>query len=171
MNSWYSISDSDNGAIDIFIHGEIGSDGIGAIDFINELRQRKAVTLISLTVDSPGGNAIDGLVIYQVLKSHPATIHGYVKGTAASAASFILMASNSISMTDDSHLVIHNAESKADDSDSMANTMNTLQNSIANIYIRRTGKSDSFIRNMMQADTWLNASDSLKYGFVDAVTN
>jgi len=123
----------------------------------------------------PGGNVLDGLAMYNALSAHPAKIYGHVEGIAASAASFILMASDSISMPEDSFLMIHNAHGgvfgDAEDMREMADIVDKLQNSIVNIYEKKTGLSRDDITSMMADETWMNASDAMSYGFIDTVTD
>ena len=174
MKNWYSISNKNESVIDISIHDEIGGWGISASDFISELRSHKNATAINLSIHSPGGSVLDGFAMYNALKSHPAKVHGHVEGLAASAASFVLMAADTISMPEDSFIMIHNAWTfvggDSEELRSVAATMDKLQDSIVNIYEKRTGMEEQAIRDMMSEETWLNAVDSLEHGFIDTIT-
>ncbi len=175
MKNWFEIKNNQNGVVDISLHDEIGIWGVSAADFIQELKQHQSAKSINLSIHSPGGNVLDGLAMYNALKAHPAKIHGKVEGIAASAASFILMASDTISMPEDSFLMIHNAHGgamgEADDLREAADVMDKLQDSIVNIYEKRTGLSESEVRAMMKAETWLNAAEALDSGFIDTITD
>ena len=175
MKNWYSIQNKNEGVVDISIHDEIGLWGVSAADFIAELQQHKNATAINLSIHSPGGSVLDGFAMYNALKSHPATVHGSVEGIAASAASFVLMAANTITMPEDSFLMIHNAWGGAvgdvEELRSVADRMDKLQDSIVNIYEKRTGKAEADIRDMMNAETWMNANDALENGFIDTISD
>lgn len=175
MKNWYQIKNMQNGVVEISLHDEIGLWGVSAADFIAELKNHQSAKSINLSVHSPGGNVLDGLAMYNALKAHPAKIHGQVEGIAASAASFILMASDTISMPEDSFLMIHNAQGgamgEADDLREVADIMDKLQDSIVNIYEKRTGLAEAEIRDMMAAETWMNATDALSNGFIDTITD
>lgn len=174
MKSWYAITNKHDGVVDISLHDEIGLWGISAADFIAELRSHKSVTAINLSIHSPGGSVLDGFAMYNALKSHPAKVHGHVEGIAASAASFILMASDTITMPEDAFIMIHNAwgvgEGDAEELRSVAAVMDKLQDSIVNIYEKRTGKDPQDLRDMMADETWMNAVDALDHGFIDTIT-
>lgn len=174
MKNWYSIQNKDSGVLYISLHDEIGLWGISAKDFIADLRKHDGVKVINLSIHSPGGSVLDGLAMYNALKSHKATIHGSVEGVAASAASFVLMASDTISMPEDAFLMIHNAWGgvigDAEEMRAAANVVDKLQDSIVNIYQKRSGMDESGIREMMSEETWLNASDALESGFIDTIT-
>lgn len=176
MKNWFSIENkSSSEVLDISIHDEIGLWGISAKEFIAELRSHENVRSINLSIHSPGGNVLDGFAIYNSLKSHPAKVFGKVEGIAASAASYILMAADHIEMPEDSFLMIHNAHGvafgDADDMRDMADVVEKLQDSIVDIYERRTGKDRQEIIDMMKVETWMNANDALEHGFIDTISN
>lgn len=175
MKNWYSITNKSAEVIDISLHDEIGMWGITAADFISDLKSNDSAKSINLSIHSPGGSVLDGLAMYNALKSHPAKVYGHVEGIAASAASFILMASDHISMPEDAFIMIHNAHGGAmggaEDLRDMADVMDKLQNSIINIYEKRTGKDRAELAEMMQAETWMNAEDALSNGFADTITD
>lgn len=174
MKNWYSIKNMADGVLNISIHDEIGIWGISAKEFIQELRSHTNIKSINLSVHSPGGSVIDGFAMYNVLKNHPAKVFGSVEGIAASAASYVLMASDVIEMPEDSFLMIHNAWGfaigDADELRDTADIMDKLQDSIVNIYVQQSGKDETEIREMMKVETWMNASDALDHGFIDTIT-
>jgi len=175
MRNWYSIKNKGEQVVDISIHDEIGLWGISAADFIADLQAHKNATAINLSIHSPGGSVLDGFAMYNALKSHNAKIHGNVEGIAASAASFILMAADTISMPEDAFIMIHNAwggaVGDAEELRSVADVMDKLQDSIVNIYEKRTGKTEGELRDMMAAETWMNANDALEHGFIDTISD
>ncbi|MBE0434651.1 MAG: Clp protease ClpP [Methylomicrobium sp.] len=172
MKSWYSIKNKGDAAVNLSIHDEIGLWGIGAGEFIRDLRSISAKT-INLSVHSPGGSVIDGLAMHNALNQHPSSIFATVEGIAASAASFVLMAADRIYMPEDSFIMIHNALGgiigEAEEIRTYADTVEKLQNSIINIYQKRTGVPVDEIKTMMNAETWMNASEAVEKGFADAV--
>jgi ATP-dependent Clp protease protease subunit len=174
MKSWYTIKNKSADTGHISLHDEIGLWGVSASDFIAELRSQSALQAIDLSIHSPGGNLLDGLAMHNALKSHPAKIFGKVEGIAASAASIVLMAADYIEMPEDSYLMIHNAHGGAigdsDDLRDMADIMDKLQNSAVNVYQKRSGLDAEKIAGMMAAETWMNAAEARKLGFIDHVT-
>ena len=173
MKSWYKIKNKSESVGQIAIHDEIGLWGISAAAFIAELRTLNVKT-IELSIHSPGGSVLDGLAMYNALTAHPAKIYGSVAGIAASAASFVLMAADVISMPADSFIMIHNAQGGAfgesSDLRHMADIMDKLQSSISNIYQKRTGIDAATIADMMAVETWLTADEAQALGFADQVT-
>ena len=173
MKNWYQIKNMASGVIDISIHDEIGMWGVSAADFIGELRGHPQAKVINLSIHSPGGSVLNGLAMYNALSMYPAKIYGHVEGIAASAASFILMAADTISMPEDAFIMIHNAHGgvmgDAEDMRDMADIVDKLSASIINIYQKRTGIDSELIAEMMKAETWMNAADALEQGFIDTI--
>jgi len=175
MKNWYSIKNKSAGELNVSIHEEIGMWGITAAEFIDELRAPKNVDKINLSIHTPGGSVLDGFAMYNALKSHPAKVYGHVEGIAASAGSFILMASDYISMPEDSWVMIHNAYGGAfGDSEEIrkaADIVEKLQDSVINIYHKRTGKDVNELADMMKEETWMNAHQAVEHGFADTITD
>lgn len=176
MKSWYSISNKAGGdALDISLHDEIGMWGISASEFISDIKAHGNASQINLSIHSPGGNALDGLAMYNALVSHPAKVHTHVAGLAASAASIVLMAGDEITMPEDAFIMIHNPFTLAigggDEMRAVADTLDKIQASLVNIYAKRTGKDAAEVSQLMDDETWLNAADASDHGFIDSVTD
>lgn len=171
--SWYSIKNKANGTASIAIHDEIGIWGVTAKQLIADIKAMGDIKTIHLSIHSPGGSVFDGLAIYNTLKAHPADITATVEGIAASAASFVLMAADTIEMPEDSFIMIHNAHGMAfggaDDLRDMADLMEKIQGQIANIYQKRTGLDMDEIKSMMASETWMSAVEAQELGFADTV--
>lgn len=175
MKSWYEIKNKSSDVVDVSLHDEIGLWGVSAAAFINDIRAHKEAKSINLSIHSPGGSLLDGLAMYNALRSHSAKVHAHVEGLAASAASIVLMAGDVITMPEDAFIMIHNPWTfAAGDSDEMrdiADTMDKMKTSIVNIYKNRTGKTTEDIESMMDEETWLNSSEALEHGFADTITD
>src|SRR3982750_367922 len=108
---WYRVAnqaeESDN--TDVFIYDEIGgSMGVDAEEFAREINEI-ATANITVRINSPGGSLFDGIAIYNALVQHPAKVLTRVDGVAASAASIIAMAGDTVEMMLGSQLMIHDA--------------------------------------------------------------
>ena len=106
---WYAFRDGGNRAeirIDGVIGGDWFGDGVTADAFIREFNALRADE-IDLHVNSPGGDVWDGFAIYNILAASGKTVHGFVDGLAASIASVLLMACDTIEMPENAYLMIH----------------------------------------------------------------
>lgn len=157
----------------VYLYDMIGGwDGVQAGDFVQALNALDAKH-INLRINSPGGSVFDGRAMATAIKAHPATVTAYVDGIAASAASWIAIAADSVVMADGSFLMIHNAQAGVlGDRHSMldmAGVLEQLDNSFIADYAAKTGKAAAEIGAWMDAETWFNAQDAVNHGFADRV--
>lgn len=130
---------------------------------------------VTVAINSPGGDLFEGLAIYNLLREHPAAVDVKVMGIAASAASIIAMAGDSIGMGLGSMLMIHNAwgvvvGNKADMREA-ADTFGQFDASMLEIYAARSGLAAADIAAMMDAESFITASEAVAKGFADTVFN
>jgi ATP-dependent Clp protease, protease subunit len=159
------------------ISGAIGQSGwfydaTSAEDVRNALSKVKAST-IRIKLSSGGGDAFEGIEIYNYLKDLKAHIVVEVTAIAASAASIIAMGADEVIMRTGSTMMIHEASTfaygtKADIQKTM-NALEAIDQSIVDIYTQRTGLSSEEIENMIAAETWLTADEALEKGFATSI--
>lgn len=170
--SWFSIQAKADDEADVLIYDYIGWGGVTAADFAKELQAIKAKT-INVRVNSPGGDVFDGLAIYNSLKAHGAQVHVRVDGVAASIASIIAMAGQSITMGESAFFMVHHpwafAIGNAADMREMAATLDKIGESLASIYASRTKATKEQVLAWMDAETWFNAEEAKAAGLADAV--
>ena len=63
---------------------------------------------VTVWINSPGGDCIAAAQIYTMLKEYPAKVTVKIDGMAASAASVVAMAGDSVLMSPVSMMMIHN---------------------------------------------------------------
>lgn len=172
MSKWYQIKAMANGKSKINIHDEIGTFGVSAKDFINDVNALDADEVV-VSIHSPGGSLFDGLAMYNALKASGKTIETRVEGIAASAASIVFLAGSSRVMPKDTFLMIHNpwsgAMGDAEEMRSVADSLEQFQQAIINIYARETNLPEDEVRTMMAAETWLDSKDAVDMGFATSV--
>ncbi len=170
MKSWYSIQAKADQSAEISIYDEIGFWGVTAKQFIGDLKAIDA-TAIKLAINSPGGAVFDALAIYNALRQHPANVEVTIMGVAASAASIIAMAGDTVVMPENAFMMIHNplnmAYGNADDLREMADVLDKIGASLVGIYAKRTGLPEDEIKALLDAETWLNAEEAVLKGFAD----
>jgi ATP-dependent Clp endopeptidase proteolytic subunit ClpP len=163
--------------LELYCYGAIGagyfSEGFTAADVANAIKEAGTFSAIALRINSPGGDAFEGIAIYNLLRSQKKNITVSVDGLAASAASIIAMAGDRIEIGSNAMIMIHNAWSlaagDAKELRAQADILEKASTSIAQTYTERTGKTLEDITAMMDAETWLSAEDSLEHGFADAL--
>lgn len=169
---WYSIRNVSDTEAEIFIYDEIGYWGTTAADFIKDLRDIKA-TSITVRINSPGGDVFDGIAIHNALQRHKADVTVYVDGIAASAASFIAMAGNTVLMSKHSQMMIHDASGfaygPADDMRKMADILDKSSNTIASMYAAKSGGTTDEWRQKMRDETWFTDQEAVDAGLADGI--
>lgn len=159
----------------ITIYDVIGYDywtgeGVTAKRIASALRSMGAGP-VTVNINSPGGDMFEGLAIYNMLREHKGEVTVKVLGLAASAASVIAMAGDTIQIARAGFLMIHNAWVVAmgnrNDLREYADTLEPFDMAMADIYAARTGQDQKAITKMMDAETWIGGSSAVEDGFAD----
>lgn len=164
---------ADDNALVLDMCDVIGDDmfGMGITSGMvkDALAQCPSCTSIVLNLNSPGGDAFEGVAIYNTLKAagKPVTIN--VIGMAASAASIVAMAGDEVVMNTGTQMMIHGAMAIcagfSADMLKMADTLEKVSGSIADIYVAETGNSKKSVTAMMDAETWMSGKEAVEKGF------
>lgn len=163
---------------ELLIFAEIGEswdgESVSAQQFSNDLAALpKSVKRLDIHINSPGGSVFDGSAIYSRLADHQSTKNVYVDGLAASAASLIAMVGHKIFIRSNANIMIHNPSGlvygQAQDMRKTAAVLETITESMINIYEKRTGKTRDDIRAMLNEETWFTADQAVEHGFADEV--
>lgn len=130
---------------------------------------------IKVRINSPGGDVYEGITILNLLRDHPGNVTVQVDGLAASAASFIAMAGDTVNMMPNSEIMIHDAlmmtYGNADELRADAVRLDKVSDNIADAYAARAGGKQSRWRDLMRAETWYSASEAVKAGLADSVVD
>lgn len=157
----------------VWLYDEIGPWGVTAKMFADELKAAGAIQRINVQINSPGGDVFDGLAIYNALVKHAATVEVEIDGYAASIASIIAMAGDTIRIADNAMMMIHNpwtiAMGEASDFRKTADTLDQVRDQLIKTYAKRTGQSAEALGQMMDAETWLESGPAVEQGFADEV--
>lgn len=162
---------------EMIISGVIGKSGwfytaTSAEDVRNALAEITAST-VRIKLNSGGGDADQGVEIYNYLKDLDKHIVVEVTSLAASAASIIAMGADEVIMRTGSRMMIHEAATLAygtkQDIKKTLNALETYDESIISIYQQKTEKSREEIAKLIEAETWMTAEQAVKDGFADKV--
>ena len=175
MRPCFAFSDSQapEAPAKLSIYDEIGFWGVQAADFRTAL---SAVTTSSLDVEinSPGGDAFAGLAMYNMLRNSGKTVNVKIMGVAASAASLIAMAGDTISMPANTFMMVHNpywcVQGNAADLRDSADALDKIQTSLTATYVAKTGMAEADMQALLSKDSWLTAAECLEKGFCTEVT-
>jgi ATP-dependent Clp protease protease subunit len=128
---------------------------------------------VTVKINSPGGDMFEGIAIYNLLREHPAQVTVDVMGWAASAASIIAMAGDDIRMGLGTFMMVHNAWGMVignrHDMREASDLFEGFDSAINDIYQARTGLDAKAIAKLMDAETFMGATDAVAKGFADSV--
>ena len=142
--------------------------------FRQELDALGDVGTIHVRINSNGGSVFGAYAIMNLLKSHKATVITYNDGIAASAGTLIAMAGDKIVSSLGSlwmiHLPLIGASGDAKELQKAIEILNTVTESMLDVYHGRTGIAKDELLKMLEAETWMTGKQAKDKGFVDEVT-
>ena len=147
---------ADTTTADVYIFDEIGYWGTEAQIFAQDIGSLDVDTL-TVHINSPGGDAFAGVAIMNALRDHKADVHVIVDGLAASAASIIAMAGDTITMNLGSQMMVHDASTytrgNAATHAKAVTLLDKISDSIAEVYAARTEGTVEEWRAIMREET------------------
>ncbi|HEX6970219.1 MAG TPA: head maturation protease, ClpP-related, partial [Micromonosporaceae bacterium] len=169
--SWYRIENRGPSTTEVYLYDEIGLFGVTASDFVADLRKQRGD--LDLHINSPGGEVFDAIAIYNALKSHSGQVNVVIDGIAASSASFIAMAGDSVKIARNAQMMIHEAHAicvgNSKDMVECAALLDKCSDNIADIYSQRAGGTVEDWRTRMSSETWFSAEEAVEAGLADEV--
>ena len=139
--------------------------------FKDELNMGKGP--ISVWINSPGGDVFAAAQIYNMLRDYKGHVTVKIDGLAASAASVIAVAGDTVLVSPVAMMMIHNpatvAMGNTKDMEAAIAMLNEVKESILNAYVDKTGLSRNKLSKMMDDETWFNAKKAVELGFADKV--
>lgn len=160
---------------ELLLYGLIGPSELGyisAMDFIDAISGFQGKD-ISLRIMSAGGSVDQGIAIYNAIKRRRGKTTVYIDSIAASIASVIAMAGDTVIMSKGSKLMIHKpwtiAAGNADGMRKMAELLDKYEEGLVDIYVNRSGLDRQQVMQMMADETWMTEKEAIELGFADSV--
>jgi ATP-dependent protease ClpP protease subunit len=172
-----SIRSAEKASSEIEILGAIGEDiwseQFTTAKMVKDQLKALGSKPVLVTINSPGGNAFEGIAMYNLLREHKAAVTVNVIGIAASAASIIAMAGDPIKMGEATQMMIHSSHGivigNQEDMREFADLLDQMDKSVAAVYAARSGKTEDEVLDMMRAETWMTGKDAVAQGFADVM--
>ena len=150
---------------------------ITAAEFDKALKQAKAAgrDRLRLRINSPGGSVSQAVAMKTMVENGGfSEVNIDIEGLCASAATFFLCVPGAhVRIASGSEVMIHNPScmewGTAEDLEKTARRMRAMEKEQHGWYAARTGKTEEEIKAMMDATTWMTASEAVKQGFCDEV--
>ena len=172
-SAWYRINAEDQDVTDVYIYDAIGFFGVEAEEFVQDF-DKIETSKITLRINSPGGDIFDGMAIYNSVKRHPATVTTEIDGVAASMASIIALAGDTVNMSDFGLFMMHEPWSmvmgSAEDMRTEADLLDKVNDQGVAIYTQAGNWDESAVRAAMSLETWFTAKEALDAGFIHSIS-
>lgn len=177
---YWEVKAASNGVGEMYIYGDIvryrwDDSDTSAQSFKKDLDALGDIHTLNLYINSPGGSVFEGVAIYNILKRHKAKINVHIDALAASIASVIAMAGDTITMPSNSMMMIHNPWTitwgNAAELRKVAEDLDRIGVSMKQTYLDRTGDklTEDRLTELLDAETWLSAQECFDLGLCDVV--
>lgn len=181
QTQWYSIrARASAAAAEVLIYGDIGEswwgDSVTAKDFVREIAALD-VDQLTVRINSYGGSVSDGIAIHNALKRHKAAVTVTIDGVAASIASLIAMAGDSVEMAENALMMVHapwgSTVGNSADLRQYADMLDTWADAMATSYASKTGRDKAELLALLTdgEDHWYTAEQALAEKFVDTTVS
>lgn len=157
----------------------VESDGVSYKDLDEALASKADDDKeIELSINSPGGNCIEGMAIYDHLRSLEGhTIKAEVIGECSSMASVVLMAASVRRMHQNARICIHKPRfadfylptMTEDEAKRAYEDLHAETERLKKIYLDRTSFSEEDLDKLMSEDRYMTAEEALQYGVITEI--
>ncbi|PTH60477.1 Clp protease ClpP [Staphylococcus arlettae] len=141
----------------------------------DQLNAMGDVDEVVVNINSNGGDVFSGVAIYNMLRRQDAHITVNIDGLAASIASVIAMAGDTVNMPGNAMLMFHNAWTEvAGDSNTFkkqADSLERINSVVFNSYVDKSPEIDhALLQQYMDDETWFTAKEAKDLGLIDNIT-
>lgn len=173
---WNWLDDADSGERTLMLCGTISDeawfgDEVTPKEFKAELEKCKGD--ISVWINSPGGGVLAAAQIYNMLMEYPGNVRVKIDGLAASAATVVAMAGNTVEISPVGCMFIHNPEAmsigNSSDHKLTIEMLDEIKEGIINAYEIKTGRSRKELSALMDSTSWMCAQKAVNLGFADKI--
>jgi ATP-dependent protease ClpP protease subunit len=141
--------------------------GINGASFAYEMQYlQDNCSKINVRINSIGGSVLDGYSIISAILNSKVPVDTYIDGLAASISGVIAMCGKKVKMADYGTMMLHNPSGVTD-----SGILDLVKGTLTTILSNRTKCSVDEMNTMMDAETWLNATQCMDMGLVDEITS
>ncbi|MBE5894216.1 MAG: ATP-dependent Clp protease proteolytic subunit [Lachnospiraceae bacterium] len=134
---------------------------------------------ITIYINSPGGEVVSGLAVYDYIELMKAPVRTVCIGTAASMGAILFLAGDKREMLPHTRLMIHDpaysggdmAGKKPHELQQYVDKLKQSQKIIAEIIAHKTGKTLEEVYEKTKEDSYFNAEEAMEYGLATGVVN
>lgn len=182
----FAVTDLGGGDAELVLYGDVmgdeprdwggeptGEQAVSTERINAELERLRGASRVTVRLNSCGGDAFAGIAIYNTLKGLDADITVRIEGIAASAASVIACAGDTVVAMPGSIFMVHDPACAlfgfygAADLDLIKADLEATHRALCGIYAQKTGMDEASVEEMVRAETWLVGPEIYDAGFAD----
>ena len=176
MKKFWDFAQNETGERELRLEGVIAAeswlgDEVTPKQFREELNSGSGK--VTVWINSCGGDVFAASAIYTALKEYRGKVTVKIDSLAASAASDVAMAGDTVLMSPTAMMMLHNpatiAAGNREEMKLAIRTLDEVKETIINAYQLKTGLSREYISRLMDAETWLNAKKAVEMKFADGI--
>lgn len=180
IKKWWEIQNKGNGTGEIKVFGDIAKydwyeEDISAKKFTDQLEKLKNCKQINLRINSNGGSVYEAVAMYNSFKrfvqDNNIESTTYIEGIAASAASYLALASDKVYMGVGCKFMIHDpliySSGNSKSLREAADHLDGVKEDILDIYMKRTKLTREMISAHMSDEKYFSTKEAIEAGFVD----
>lgn len=165
---------------EIFLTEEVNSDtSVQLIKELMVLEKLDPTKEVTLYINSPGGEVISGMAVYDYIQMMKAPVKTVCIGTAASMGAMLFLAGDKREMLPHTRLMIHDpafgggnmAGKKPHELQQYVDKLKQTQDIIVDIIAQKTGKSKEEVRDTTKEDAYFNVAEAMEYGLATGIYN
>ena len=164
-------------AVRVDIYGPITSCPLDSTEVcarqVLDALQRANGADIELHINSPGGDAFEGMAIANAIRAYKGKTVGIIDGVCASAATMAAVTCGELRMHEASLFMVHEAATFAmgfaEDLEKQAGLLRQINDVLADMYERKTGASREQLAKWMADETWFTPAEALAAKFCDSI--
>lgn len=154
------------------VYDFLGREAVSPKKLLDQLPEDNSDVVIE--VNSQGGVVNAGSEIYTALRNYKGNVTAEVTGMAGSSASFAIMGADKVVISPTAQIMIHKASFRevsgnSDDLDRASDALKSIDKSIINAYVAKTGIDEATLMDMMKKETYMSAHEAVELGFADEV--
>lgn len=160
---------------EIFLYDAIGPEWYGMIGTESLQQALSEITgRVTLRINSPGGAVDEAIAMYGMLERHPGGVDVVVDSLAASAASFIALVGDTVTIARGGAMMVHSplmmfVAGNAKELRKTADLLDTYQARVVGYYTEKMSITAEEVNAIMDAETWYTAEEAIAAKLADSI--
>lgn len=149
-----------------------GISAVEVVEAIQELVEDASISQINIRINSSGGSVLEGYSIFSAIKNCKKPTATFIDGVGASISGIIFQAGHERFIADFGKLMIHEPSLGVNYellSPKQKQMIDSFKDSLLTILENNSKLDRAKIDEMMKAETWLNADETLNFGLCDQI--